>query len=108
MQEITIKGIPTQEIATRLMNVATALIDAYTENEARKLTVEKEAEVLEAKDCFRLANRLKPLIERAEVVAEPVIEVPVVEEPKVEEPTEPVIEEPVEEVKEPIVEPKEL
>ena len=75
--EITIKGIPTKEIATRLMNVATALIDAYTENEARKLTVEKEAEVLEAKDSFRLANKLKPLIERVEV--EPIIEDKVVE-----------------------------
>jgi len=68
--EITIKNIPTQEIATRLMNVATALIDAYAENEARKITPEKEAEVLEAKDCFRLANKLTPLIERVEAVTE--------------------------------------
>jgi hypothetical protein len=68
--DITIKGIPTPEIATRLMSIATALIDAHAENEARKLTVEKEAEVLEAKDCFRLANKLKPLVERVEAVTE--------------------------------------
>ena len=84
MQDITIKGIPTQEIATRLLNVATALIDAHTENEARKLTVEKEAEVLEAKDCFRLANKLKPLVEMVEPIIEDKVVEPIKEPIKVE------------------------
>jgi hypothetical protein len=56
MQDLIIKGIPTQQIADRLMNVATSLIDAHAENEARKLTAEKEAEVLTVKEAFRTAN----------------------------------------------------
>jgi hypothetical protein len=61
MQDLTIKGIPTQQIADRLMNVAQNLIDAHAENEARKLTAEKEAEVLTAKEAFRTANNLPSL-----------------------------------------------
>jgi hypothetical protein len=61
MQDLIIKGIPTQQIADRLMNVATSLIDAHAENEARKLTAEKESEVLTVKEAFRTANNLPSL-----------------------------------------------
>jgi hypothetical protein len=60
--DITIKNIPTQAIADRLMNVATSLIDAYIEQEAKKLTVEKEALVLADKEAFRTANALESLV----------------------------------------------
>ena len=58
---IEIKGIPTQAIADRLMNVAQNLIDAYIETEAKKLSEEKEAQVLTDKEAFRTANNLPSL-----------------------------------------------
>jgi hypothetical protein len=63
MQDLIIKGIPTQQIADRLMNVAQSLIDAYIETEAKKLSEEKEAQVLTDKEAFRTANNLPSLIE---------------------------------------------
>jgi FixJ family two-component response regulator len=59
--DIIVKGIPTQQIADRLMNIAQSLIDAHAENEARKLTAEKEAQVLTDKEAFRKANNLPSL-----------------------------------------------
>ena len=59
--DITIKGIPTQAIADRLMNVAQSLIDAYIEKEVKTLSKEKEAEVLTDKEAFRTANNLPSL-----------------------------------------------
>jgi len=61
MQDLTIKGIPTQAIADRLMNIAQSLIGAYIETEAKKLTAEKEAEVLSCKEAFRAVNNLPSL-----------------------------------------------
>jgi len=61
MQDLTIKGIPTQQIADRLMNIAQSLIDAYIETEAKKLSEEKEAQVLTDKEAFRTANNLPSL-----------------------------------------------
>jgi hypothetical protein len=61
MQDLTIKGIPTQAIADRLMNIAQSLIDAYIETEAKKLSEEKEAQVLTDKEAFRTANNLPSL-----------------------------------------------
>jgi hypothetical protein len=59
--DIIVKGIPTQAIADRLMNIAQSLIDAHAENEARKPTAEKEAQVLTDKEAFRTANNLPSL-----------------------------------------------
>ena len=69
--DITIKGVPTQAIADRLMNIATNLIDAYYLAEATKITTEKEELVLTEKEAFRTANNLESLVK--------------VEEPKKEE-----------------------
>jgi ABC-type tungstate transport system permease subunit len=59
--DLTIKGIPTQAIADRIMNVAQNLIDAYIETEAKKLSEEKQAQVLTDKEAFRTANNLPSL-----------------------------------------------
>ena len=59
--DLIVKGIPTQAIADRLMNVAQSLIDQHIENQAKILSEEKEAEVLTAKEAFRTANNLPSL-----------------------------------------------
>jgi hypothetical protein len=59
--DIIVKGIPTQQIADRLMNIAQSLIDAYIETEAKKLSEEKQAQVLTDKEAFRTANNLPSL-----------------------------------------------
>jgi hypothetical protein len=64
--DLTIKGIPTQAIADRLMGVARNLTDAYIEGEAKRLSTEKQTQVLADKDAFREANDLPSLQEERE------------------------------------------
>ena len=56
--DLTIKGIPTQQIADRVKGFATKINDDYIENQAKILSKEKEAQVLTDKEAFRSANNL--------------------------------------------------
>ena len=59
--DLTIKGIPTQQIADRVKSFATKINDDYIENQAKILSEEKEAQVLTDKEAFRSANSLPTL-----------------------------------------------
>ena len=59
--DIIIKNIPNQSIADRIKGVAANLIDEYKDEEARRITVEKDLEVKIAKDEWREVNNLPKL-----------------------------------------------
>jgi len=56
--DITIKGIPTQAIADRVMGVAKNLVDSHIDAEARTISKEVEDKIKTDKDTWRVDNQL--------------------------------------------------
>lgn len=56
--DITLKNLPTKQIADRVIGVARNLVDAYLEEQAKALTEEAETTLKSEKDAWRTANDL--------------------------------------------------